>query len=47
MNDEISVHDLSDRRVIKIAITPKGNEYLDEWRRNKIKETRLKKYTFR
>lgn len=34
------LHDLSDRRVIKIAITPKGNEYLHEWRSSKIKETK-------
>ena len=34
------LHDMSDRRVIKITLTPKGNEYLDQWRRYKIEETK-------
>lgn len=34
------LHDMSDRRVIKITLTPKGNEYLDQWRRSKIEETK-------
>ncbi|MEN6292369.1 MAG: MarR family transcriptional regulator [Methanobacterium sp.] len=34
------LHDMSDRRVIKIALTGKGDEYLDKWRKNKIEETK-------
>ncbi len=34
------LHDMSDRRVIKITLTIKGNEYLDKWRKNKIEETK-------
>ena len=34
------LHDLSDRRLIKIALTSKGDEYLDEWRQSKIEETK-------
>ena len=34
------LHDLSERRVIKIALTSKGDEYLDEWRQSKIEETK-------
>ena len=34
------LHDMSDRRVIKIALTSKGDEYLDEWRQSKIEETK-------
>jgi DNA-binding MarR family transcriptional regulator len=34
------LHDMSDRRVIKIALTSKGNEYLDDWRKDKIEETK-------
>ena len=34
------LHDMSDRRVIKITLTPEGNEYLDKWRKNKIEETK-------
>lgn len=34
------LHDMSDRRVIKIALTSKGEEYLEEWRKSKIKETK-------
>ena len=34
------LHDMSDRRVIKIALTSKGDEYLDKWRKNKIEETK-------
>lgn len=34
------LHDMSDRRVIKITLTGKGNEYLNEWRKNKIEETK-------
>ena len=34
------LHDMSDRRVIKITLTGKGDEYLDKWRKNKIEETK-------
>ncbi len=34
------LHDMSDRRVIKITLTGKGNEYLDKWRKSKIEETK-------
>lgn len=34
------LHDMSDRRVIKITLTVKGNKYLNEWRKNKIEETK-------
>ncbi|MCZ3366601.1 MULTISPECIES: MarR family winged helix-turn-helix transcriptional regulator [Methanobacterium] len=34
------LHDMSDRRVIKIALTGKGDEYLDKWRKSKIEETK-------
>ena len=34
------LHDMSDRRVIKIALTGKGDDYLNEWRKNKIEETK-------
>jgi len=34
------LHDMSDRRVIKITLTDKGDEYLDKWRKNKIEETK-------
>lgn len=34
------LHDMSDRRVIKITLTSKGNDYLSEWRKNKIEETK-------
>jgi DNA-binding MarR family transcriptional regulator len=34
------LHDMSDRRVIKITLTGKGDEYLDKWRKSKIEETK-------
>lgn len=34
------LHDMSDRRVIKITLTTKGNEYLEQWRKYKIEETK-------
>ncbi len=32
------VPDINDRRVINIVITDKGNEHLNKWQKNKIKE---------
>ncbi len=34
------MNDLSDQRVIKISITSKGIEYLNEYRSNKIEEAK-------
>ncbi len=34
------LHDMSDRRVIKITLTGKGDEYLDKSRKSKIEETK-------